>query len=225
MKITAIGCLHGSQPELPGGDLLIITGDLTARNEYQEYILFKYWLDDQKYKRKIFIAGNHDTKIQDTDIIDDVFYEYFDDYLCDSGTEFQGLKIWGSPWSLTFPNMNPHCKSFTVDTEEKLAEKWKLIPDDVHILVTHTPPFNTRDKLSHSDEHVGSKSLKKRLLEIKPKIHVFSHIHEGYGKSRIFSDLLEDVENKTDPWTIDCYNVSIMNERYQTVNKPTEIEL
>lgn len=215
MKITAIGCLHGSQPELPGGDLLIITGDLTARNEYQEYILFKYWLDDQKYKRKIFIAGNHDTKIQDTDIIDDVFYEYFDDYLCDSGTEFQGLKIWGSPWSLTFPNMNPHCKAFTVDTEEEIYEKFKLIPEDTDILITHTPSYGFLDKNTEGN-HCGSKSLNKFIdWDAGLHLHVFSHIHESHGQHK--------GRNQIFPYH--SVNCSIMNKRYQPVNKPTEIEL
>ena len=38
MRITAISDLHGFQPDLPGGDLLIVAGDLTARDVRAEYI-------------------------------------------------------------------------------------------------------------------------------------------------------------------------------------------
>lgn len=34
MIIDCIGCLHDHYPELEGGDLLIVTGDLTARDDY-----------------------------------------------------------------------------------------------------------------------------------------------------------------------------------------------
>src|SRR5690606_22101282 len=88
------------------------------------------------------------------------------EYLCDSGTEFEGLKIWGSPWTKTFLNMNPHCKAFTCDTEEELAEKWDLIPANIDILITHSPPYSILDEINSTDDmiHVGSESLKNVVL-------------------------------------------------------------
>ena len=41
ISITCISDLHGFQPSLPGGDLLLIAGDLTARNTFDEYERFK----------------------------------------------------------------------------------------------------------------------------------------------------------------------------------------
>lgn len=38
MKIDCIADLHGHKPELPGGDVLIIGGDLTARGTEPEYL-------------------------------------------------------------------------------------------------------------------------------------------------------------------------------------------
>jgi 3',5'-cyclic AMP phosphodiesterase CpdA len=64
MKIDCISDLHGFQPKLEGGDLLIVAGDLTARDTVEEYITFNSWLSDQNYDRKIIIAGNHDGKIE-----------------------------------------------------------------------------------------------------------------------------------------------------------------
>lgn len=224
ISVTCIGCLHGHYPELEGGDLLIVTGDLTARHTGYEHFEFNEWLDKQKYRKIILIAGNHDTWIEKVGIAghgNEFIWENFK-YLCDSGTEFEGLKIWGSPWTKTFLGMNPKCKAFAVDTEEELAEKWALIPDDIDILICHSPPYGILDKikpriLPRLDEmnHVGSMSLRNAVLDgerfKKLKLVVFSHIHEGYG-------MFETTLTK-------FVNCSIMNQRYKPVNKPITIEL
>ncbi|HLT42767.1 MAG TPA: hypothetical protein VKZ95_08695 [Sphingobacteriaceae bacterium] len=57
MKITCIADLHGFKPKLNGGDLLIVAGDLTARDRKKEYDQFFEWLDNQNYRKKIWIAG------------------------------------------------------------------------------------------------------------------------------------------------------------------------
>ena len=137
-------------------------------------------------------------------------------YLCDSGAEFEGLNIWGSPWSKTFEGMNPHCKAFTVDTEEELAEKFARIPHDIDILITHSPPYGILDN-TIEDENVGSGSLSIALIN-RPRIimHIFGHIHESYGK--------------TGPKRLNCgwrtfVNASHVNENYEPVNKPIRVIL
>ena len=218
MDITAISDLHGFFPkDLPGGDLLIVAGDLTKSDQAWEYIDFGAWLNRQSYKKKVVIAGNHDNIAQNArPFIDPQSEEW--EYLCDSGTEFENLKIFGSPWTLTFPGINPNCKAFTMDTEEELAEKWKLIPDDVDILITHGPPYGVLDAIKdHSGriiKCVGSKSLQTELFErLNPKLFVCGHIHESYG---------------TEPeggYIKKAVNCSHVNERYEPVNKPIRIVL
>jgi Icc-related predicted phosphoesterase len=213
MIIDCISDLHGHYPKLEGGDLLIVAGDLTYSDDLNNYFDFMEWLEKQKYKRKILIAGNHDNKL-----VDDLDFDYPDlgiEYLEDSGTEFEGLKIWGSPWTKTFPGMNPNCKAFTVDTEEELAEKWALIPEDVDILITHSPPHGTFDQ-TEDLELAGSTSLLKRVCEVKPSLHVFGHIHEEGGRQCKIPWL---------PRTTICVNASHVNEHYQPVNKPIRVLL
>ena len=213
MRVTAISDLHGQLPELLGGDLLIVAGDITARDEVSEYIEFGIWLGAQNYRRKILIAGNHDNQLVgwENSAMKDV------DYVCDSETIFEGLKIWGSPWTLTFPGMNPDCKAFTLDTEEELSEKWAMIPHDVDILITHMPPYFVGDKLK-GGRHVGSRGLYAWLLYAgRPRLHVFGHIHEGYGKHEVF--------NAHDDKMVLSINASIMNERYEPVNAPITVEI
>ncbi len=216
MKITCVSDLHGHLPQLDGGDLLIVAGDLTARDTPTQNKMFFDWLIAQQYRCKIVIAGNHDGLLEKSvkpgnlsrmlGMKDDGGLHYH--YLCDSGTEFERLKIWGSPWTKTFEGMNPKCKAFTVDTEEELAEKWALIPDDIDILITHCPPYLIHD---YCGKHVGSKSLIEIIRKRNFSLHVFGHIQECGGK-------IKEIPN------IKFVNASHVNERYQPVNKPISIK-
>ena len=238
MIVDIISDPHGFYPALEGGDLLIIAGDLTARDDFQEWKTFFKWIATLTYKKKIVICGNHDR-----------FMEYnpgfmFDEkdsfeYLCDSGTEMvyypyldppnlenigipykrKTLKIWGSPYTLPFPGENPKCLAFTCETEEELADHWKCIPEDTDILVTHSPPFTIRDG-RNPNQNLGSRSLMKRISRINLKLHVFGHIHEGYGIMDLqWLKLKNGLKGGL------YVNASHVNERYEPVNKPIRIEL
>lgn len=212
MRITVISDLHGSVPELAGGDLLIIAGDLTLTDTEIQYFEFFKWASEQFYKKIIVIGGNHDNFLQkngDTLKNSGIF-----SYLCDEGTEFEGFKIWGSPWTKTFPNMNPKCKAFTCDTEEELDAKFSLIPDDIDILITHSPAYGILDKNSRG-LNCGSISLLKHIERVKPTVHVSAHIHEAYGQLLL---------KHQGPNTI-CINASHMDEVYDPINEPITIEI
>lgn len=211
MKIDCIADLHGSYPKLEGGDLLIVAGDLTAMDTREEYVKFFYWLDEQEYKEIVLIAGNHDNLIQEQQEVFKELPSVGIKYLQDSGTEFEGLKIWGSPWTLTFPGMNPHCKAFTVDTDLELLEKWNLIPTDTDILITHIPPYWILDRVN-TWEHAGSNALAYRCGEIKPRLHVFGHIHEQGGR-------------QVNLMNTRFINASIVDELYNPRHKPVMVEL
>ena len=213
MIIDCVSDLHGHFPSLPGGDLLIVAGDLTARDTYQECIYFGNWLRDLDYREKIFIGGNHDNLLQNTDLVDDVLYDFT--YLQDSGSTFEGMKIWGSPWTLSFPGMNTKCKAFCLESEEEIGKKFDLIPLGTDILITHMPPYGIMDGVwmpSHASyDRVGSVSLAKRIDVVKPKLVVFGHIHEGYGKEGEGATMY--------------VNACHVNEYYAPVNGPIRIVL
>jgi Icc-related predicted phosphoesterase len=210
MKITAISDLHGYYPTLGGGDLLIVAGDLTARDDAKGYFDFFAWIAKTPYKKRIVIAGNHDMMIQRGEVPMRAIGDF--EYLEDSGTEFEGFKIWGTPWTKTFYGMNPKCKAFTWDHENGLAEKWAMIPSDTDILITHSPPHGMFDA-NGQQEMCGSYSLQSVVQRIRPKLHVFGHIHEAY----------EMAKNKT--YGTIFANVSHVNGCYDPVNAPIEIEL
>ena len=222
MIIDCISDLHGFYPKLEGGDLLIVAGDLTARDFETEHALFDYWINEQLYTKKIVIGGNHDNTLAENRI-----KFQFCDYLCDSGTEFEGLKIWGSPWTKTFEGLNPDCKAFTCDTEEELAEKFSLIPDDIDILITHSPPSGILDQIEEEGKwgriykNVGSTSLIKKISNINSiKLHIFGHIHEGYGKMDMrWLKLKNGFKGGI------YVNASHVNVNYQPINKPIRVIL
>ena len=212
MKIDCVSDLHGYFPELPGGDMLILAGDFTAGHSMKEWNLFYDWLKDQSYDYKIMVAGNHDYNMVGYHSSTDMNGI---DYLKDTAIELGGLKIWGSPYTATFPGINPMAAYFTESNDRMLSNHWKLIPDDTDIVITHMPPYGLHDRLAHNGENVGSKSLFERLGEVKPKLNVCGHIHEGYGYG-----LIKHVGKDTI-----CVNASLMNEHYEPVNKPIRIEL
>lgn len=243
MIIDCISDLHGFYPKLEGGDLLIVAGDLTGRDRRDEYIYFCSWIRNSGYKKIVVIAGNHDNLMEK----EPEFFLSNDQvsYLCDSVTEFEyeeqidhpastehvsidvlmyqtkKLKIWGSPWSLTFPGMNPHCKAFTCDTEEELAEKWALIPHDTEILICHTPSWGLHDSVD--GKRCGSQSLTSWISNHVNTLKLFicGHIHEGYG----IYDIRNLQDHFDDMYTTIHVNASHVNERYQPVNKPIRVIL
>lgn len=207
MIVDCISDLHGNYPDMPGGDLLIIAGDLTATDHHTQYLTFRDWVFSQDYKKSVVIAGNHDMLL-DSQMISLVGNGL--NYLYDSGTEFEGLKIWGSPWTTLFKGIHPKCKAF-MDSEDKIGKKFALIPKTTDILVTHSPPYGILDKTDKG--HVGSIYLKSQVIHItKPRLHVFGHIHECGGQKM-------EIDKTT------FVNASYVNENYRPVNKPVRIYL
>lgn len=224
MIIDCISDLHGSYPKLDGGDLLIVAGDLTARDEPYQHREFLSWLGRQNYSKIIFIAGNHDGYIQNNP---DLYEFYLRSspiakgeswtkliYLQDSGCEFEGLKIWGAPWTPEFCNWH-----FMLPRDsDELQAKWDLIPNDTDILITHGPSYGILDtecEFPGKFDRLGCALLREAVERVKPRLHVFGHIHGGYGQMLLKHE---------GPNTI-CVNAAYMDEDYRPVNKPIRIVL
>lgn len=213
-KITFISDTHSLHylitNDLPGGDILIHTGDVMNSGKYQyELEKFLEWFSNVKgYKHKIFIAGNHDILFEDFPIVaKEIFTQYPNvTYLQDSSINIEGLKIYGSPWQPEFCDW-----AFNLPRGEKLKAVWDLIPNDTDILVTHGPPMDFLDMVIGQYEHLGCYDLKQKVLSVQPKIHCFGHIHSGAGETE-FND-------------IKFINASVLDESYQYINKPINIEL
>lgn len=75
-----------------------------------------------------------------------------------------------------------------------------LVPDwpGVDIMLTHGPPYGIFDMVP-SGGLVGCENLLKACTRAKPRIHVFGHIHEGYGAGRMDWQTKKVKEIKGDP--------------------------
>lgn len=172
-------------------------------------LIFFLGLPDQPYEHKIFIAGNHDRYFQNHSEEVKSLLETFQGeltYLEDSGTVYGGQNIWGTPWQPEF-----HDWAFNLPRNGKeLEEKWNLIPEDVDILISHGPSYGTLDRSSFSPIPLGCEVLSERLKVVKPKIHVFGHIHHSYGYV-------------TDG-SCHYFNASVLCDNYIYKHKPLNIE-
>jgi predicted phosphodiesterase len=116
------------------------------------------------------------------------------------------VKVWGSPWQPEFYNW-----AFNLPRQgAELKEVWNMIPSDVDILITHGPPYGHLDYVAYSKQNVGCELLRDRIDLIKPKIHVFGHIHSSYGY-------------KFDG-TTHFFNAAVLDERYNFTQKPLSVE-
>jgi Icc-related predicted phosphoesterase len=57
------------------------------------------------------------------------------------------------------------------------------IPQDIDILISHGPPFGILDTAPISGLHEGCRELLDAATRVRPKLHVFGHIHTAYGSS------------------------------------------
>jgi hypothetical protein len=118
------------------------------------------------------------------------------------------VKIYGSPWQPEF-----YSWAFNLPKGGPgLMSKWEAIPKDTDILITHGPPQDHLDVSGppYSQPHLGCALLREKLDEQPPKIHVFGHIHGGYGYK---------FHNGTH-----FFNASVLNEAYEQVNNPITFE-
>lgn len=73
-------------------------------------------------------------------------------------------------------SINP---AFSLPRGKALREHWQTIPPDTDVLITHGPPWGHCD-LTCKGYNVGCKDLLEEVRDrVKPKIHVFGHLHEG----------------------------------------------
>lgn len=160
--------------EVPPGDVFLYAGDLTTRGQLAAIEDFNAWLGTLPHRHKVMICGNHDLTFErDPDEAKRRITNAV--YLQDSGVEIDGLKIWGSPWQPWFFSW-----AFNLHRGEPIAEKWRLIPDDTDILITHGPPAGILD-WTFQEKAVGCADLLARVRQVKPKLHLFGHIHEAAG--------------------------------------------
>jgi Icc-related predicted phosphoesterase len=178
MRIVCIADTHGlhRQLEVPGGDLLIHAGDFTLYSKPPSIVSdFNAWLGSLPHRHKVVVPGNHEFILEEPRNQGAITNAIM---LVDSGVEVVGLKIWGSPVTPLYGG------AFGKSKPEDRQTLWASIPEDIDILITHTPPFAILDHGLPSERREGCPYLFEAVFRARPRLHVFGHIHAGYGTSR-----------------------------------------
>lgn len=193
LRLVLMSDTHGRElaHPIPPGDALLHAGDLTDVGRAKEIAAVGANLTALPHAHKLVIAGNHDFLFENDPpaaraLLDGVTY------LEDAGAELTGLQVWGSPWQPWFFDW-----AFNLKRGAPLAEKWALIPDATDILITHGPPYGIGDRC-HDGRRVGCRALLERVQTLKPKLHVFGHIHEDRGWWRLGDTLFVNAAQNYD---------------------------
>jgi predicted phosphohydrolase len=209
MRLVFISDTHTHRNiSLPNGDVLVHAGDATSSGTMHEVIQFLEWFSAQPHAHKIFIAGNHDWLFEREPNLAAMLLSEHPDlvYLQDSGVEIEGTRFWGSPWQPAFYDW-----AFNLPRKGvRLREAWNKIPMGTDVLITHGPPYGALDQVG-GGEHLGCEELKIRRAAVKPRVHVFGHIHDSYGVAYAGSRVL--------------VNASICDEEYRPLHRPIVVDI
>jgi Icc-related predicted phosphoesterase len=201
MKLIALSDTHGFHRslEIPDGDILIHAGDLTRHGTLDDVREFNDFLGTLPHPHKIVIAGNHDFCFEsDRKACEELLTNCI--YLQDQDFVIDGIKFYGSPWQPWFYDW-----AFNLESGPEIRAKWELIPEDTDVLITHGPPYGIGDLTSRGDS-AGCQDLFEVVEKIKPGVHVFGHIHEGFGI----------IKKETTTFI----NASVCDQLYRLVNPP-----
>ncbi|RAL00402.1 40S ribosomal eS8 domain-containing protein [Aspergillus ibericus CBS 121593] len=125
------------------------------------------------------------------------------------------------------------------------------VPDypGVDIMITHGPPYGILDQVVPGHMSVGCEHLFRAVKRARPRLHVFGHIHEGYGavrkewssgnESMIQCDKEEMLEERCARVDVSAegsnplrpgaetlfVNASVVTVQYHAINAPWLVEL
>jgi predicted phosphodiesterase len=204
MRLVVISDTHlRHEFVVPDGDVLVHCGDATTNGSPKQLERFGAWISTLPHRHKIVIAGNHDVGLARAPTAAARHLRGVT-YLCDSQAAIDGIAFYGSPWQ---PEYNKW--AFNLPRGRELAAKWAMIPSGTDVLITHGPPFGILDVTS-SGEHVGCEDLLSRVRTIRPRVHLFGHIHRSHGAEEIGETLYvnasicgDDYRVRYDPYVID----------------------
>ena len=148
-------------------------------------------------------------------------------------------------WGFNYPREQDR---FNKSAEGAAFQAPQPVPDSgIDIMITHGPPMGILDETSRG-EAVGCTNLRRAVERAKPALHVFGHIHEGWGgvkktwtaKGSDGEDPLTSVGRKAIKESTSAYcdatelkigeetlfiNASVMSLAYKPVQPPWVVDL
>jgi Icc-related predicted phosphoesterase len=194
MKIVSISDTHNELDlaSIPQGDLLIHAGDATNYGTAEELMYFFSLFCSLPHKHKVFLPGNHDCLFDSNPELAlgtfKLYRQKNDHVLINSAITINKIKIFGFPY---IPRIRG-AWGFEKTTEglNRLADS---IPLDIDLLITHSPPFNTLDRVPVQNPKqdrpvfrycgITGMSTDSDFYSKRSNLKtvVCGHIHEDYG--------------------------------------------
>jgi Icc-related predicted phosphoesterase len=205
LRLVCISDTHGlhHQLDIPDGDVLIHAGDVTRHGQLAELHDLNAWLRTQPHPYKIVIAGNHDRICEEIpDMVPNILSSAT--YLCDESLQIGTTHFFGAPWT---PGSGGWAFSRSLNA---LSYHWAQIPDTTTVLITHGAPLGWLDQNARG-EPLGDPTLARAVQSLRPRVHVFGHIHESYGQREVDG--------------ITFINASSCTANYSPTNRPIVIDL
>ncbi|KAJ4382044.1 hypothetical protein N0V86_002371 [Didymella sp. IMI 355093] len=211
IRVVCISDTHNHIPDdVPSGDILIHAGDMTNAGSVAEIQAQIDWLSSLPHKEIVVISGNHDTYLdprtrpslsaaQREGSLDWGRVHYLQHKLLtltltpatrENGDETapllhsgaRRLRIYGAPQIPACGPMSVHAFQYP-----RGSDAWsETVPEDVDILVTHTPPKYHMDLAM--PRGLGCEHLLQEVQRVKPALHVFGHVHWGAGSEVVHWD-------------------------------------
>lgn len=194
-RIVSIADLHGQWQTLDLGKdfllqsgksgeslVLVIAGDTFQwKDDLRRVEQFNKWLGTLPFENIVIIPGNNDQVLMEHEQeSEDILTHAI--YLRDELVTIDGISFYGTPW---IPSYGSGGAFMLAKDSPELKAKRDQIPTSIKIdvLITHGPPKMILDRSLHH-ENLGCALLREKLVSmpIKPRLHVFGHVHAGYGK-------------------------------------------
>jgi Icc-related predicted phosphoesterase len=176
MRIVAVADTHLFHGDLtvPDGDVFVHAGDMCRGGDLDELREAAAWIASLPHRHKVIVAGNHDWAFanQRAAARDEIAGMT---YLQDSEVTIEGLRFYGAPWQPEYGGW-----AFNLPRGPALAAVWAKIPTGIDVLITHGPPDGFGDR-SPVGGRAGCADLRRRIEVVKPRLHMFGHIHQDGG--------------------------------------------
>jgi Icc-related predicted phosphoesterase len=199
MKIICISDTHAKQipdDQMPYGDVLVHAGDITNNGKILQLRAMADWLAhlaQAKYEHVVTIGGNHDFILdgfgkegREAELRAGFFsgrVHYLRDESLWLNIRGRTVKFYGTPWTV--------CGNWAFSEMDRMKRRaiFDKIPMDTDVLISHGPPYSILDRCdngAHGFGSVGDLELLGAVERVRPKLHVFGHIHDGYGQTNLY---------------------------------------
>ena len=208
LRIVAVSDTHGnfSTLQVPCGDVFVHAGDFTmSESDPSEVAAFLKWVRALPHKHKILVPGNHDPLFADDTglVARNLGHTHV---LVDRSVTINGVVFYGTPWSRV-----PGSRAFSLPEGDRGEQKWKKIPDNVDVSISHAPAYGVLDFDTKVARNVGEVGLRDRVDRIQPTVHICGHVHDGAG-----------VSSSRDVLAVNC---AIVDRRLCPVRGPRVLDL